>query len=576
MNKIKFSKKENNEKIYGEWEILIVDDEEEVHTITQTVLKKFTYDNKSLKIYHAFGEEDSIQIVKDNPNIALILLDVVMENSDSGLKVVKAVRNELNNHATRIILRTGQPGYAPEKDIILNYDINDYKEKTELTATKLFTAVITALRSFKELQLIKSNKLGLEQIITSNTIIYEQQTFHLLIDNILTQLTDLLNIGEKKRLPDQQICFTVFVDNQFKTIQCRGDETTLTSNKVENDRIESLFEKAILLEENIFENDDYVAYFKISDKLVNLIYFSNYSKLCEMRENLVEVFLSNIIVAIKKLYINKQMIKNLDNQNKELEIRVKKTVNEISKKDKLLMQQSRLVQLGEMINMIAHQWRQPLNTVAATIFGIKTEIVFWEDDDLLSTQKGRQEVFDTINKKLDNMESYVQSLSSTIDNFSNFYKPDKDKQKLSINSSIKQVMDIVESSMQTKSITINKEYHSKKELELFNHELMQVILNILKNAQDNFTAKKIHEPIITITTSDIGNGVKIDICDNGGGIEQAVKNKIYDPYFSTKNEKNGTGLGLYMSKMIIEEHHKGKLYSNNMKQGVCFSIELYE
>ncbi len=249
MNELKFTKKDIVAAPNDEWEILIVDDEKEVHTITKAVLSKIVYDNKSLKFYHAFGEEEAIQMVKDNSNIALILLDVVMESSESGLNVVKAVREKLQNKSTRIILRTGQPGSAPQKDIILNYDINDYKEKTELTATKLFTSVITALRSFKEITLIQSNKIGLEQIIVSNTIIYAQETFHEMIDNILIQLNDILNIGEKEQLSNQKMCFTVFADNQFKIIHS-SDESN-TTEVIDTMHMEQLFNKALQNKKNI-------------------------------------------------------------------------------------------------------------------------------------------------------------------------------------------------------------------------------------------------------------------------------------------------------------------------------------
>jgi len=129
--------------------------------------------------------------------------------------------------------------------------------------------------------------------------------------------------------------------------------------------------------------------------------------------------------------------------------------------------------------------------------------------------------------------------------------------------------------MQTKLIRINKKYNSLTQLELFTHELMQVVLNILKNSQDSFEEMNIKEPIINITTRDIEHGVRIDISDNGGGISDEIITKIFDPYFSTKMEKNGTGLGLYMSKLIIEEHHNGKFTCKNNNDGACFTIEIY-
>ena len=287
------------------------------------------------------------------------------------------------------------------------------------------------------------------------------------------------------------------------------------------------------------------------------------------------IFLSNIAVALKNIFLHNQIISTLDSQKRELEVRVNSSVEEIIKKDKLIQQQSRLAQLGEMISMIAHQWRQPLNAIAANAIGIETKLSIWQGDESLLNKEGQAQTYSVINSKLDNIERYVQSLSLTIDNFRDFYKPTKEKKVLVINDSIEQALDIVEASMTTKLTTINKKFNSVKPLQLFAHELMQVILNLLKNAQDNFEEKSTKNPTINIITTDIKNGVRVEISDNGGGISDEIGEVIFDPYFSTKLEKNGTGLGLYMSKLIIEEHHKGELTYANINNGVCFTIEIY-
>jgi CheY-like chemotaxis protein len=148
--------KEKNELFNGSWKVLIVDDEQEVHSITKSVLKKFEFHNKNLIFYSAYNSKDALEILEKHGDIALVFLDVVMETDDAGLIVAKAIREELKNNIVRIVLRTGQPGLAPEKEIIHDYDINDYREKTELTSSKLYTATITALRSYKDLLTIES------------------------------------------------------------------------------------------------------------------------------------------------------------------------------------------------------------------------------------------------------------------------------------------------------------------------------------------------------------------------------------------------------------------------------------
>ncbi len=147
------------------WKILIVDDEGDIHAVTKLVLADFTFRERGLAFVDAYNGYSACKIMEEQPDTAVILLDVVMESRDAGLQVIQHIRTKLNNSQVRIILRTGQPGEAPEHDVIVNYDINDYKCKTELTAQKLFSSLITALRSFEAIAAAESASLGLKQAL---------------------------------------------------------------------------------------------------------------------------------------------------------------------------------------------------------------------------------------------------------------------------------------------------------------------------------------------------------------------------------------------------------------------------
>jgi len=166
MAKINFTKSKNSfdSSSLDTWKVLIADDEQDVHDLTKTVLKKFKYDEKSLEILSSFSGKQTIDILKEHNDIVLVLLDVVMESDDAGLLVVKQIREDLNNNNIQIILRTGQAGKAPELEVVTNYAINDYKEKTELTSLKLFTSIITAIRSYKNMKSLESNKVEIEEL----------------------------------------------------------------------------------------------------------------------------------------------------------------------------------------------------------------------------------------------------------------------------------------------------------------------------------------------------------------------------------------------------------------------------
>jgi signal transduction histidine kinase len=148
-------KKEDTDDSSNEkWKILIVDDEEDIHSVTRIALKGFTFRGKSIEFYDAFTAKEAEEILKEQPDIALILLDVVMETTNAGLDLVKVIREKLGNKVTQIIIRTGQPGQAPEREVIVSYEINDYKTKTELTSFKLFTVALASLRAYDSIQQI--------------------------------------------------------------------------------------------------------------------------------------------------------------------------------------------------------------------------------------------------------------------------------------------------------------------------------------------------------------------------------------------------------------------------------------
>jgi len=244
-----------------------------------------------------------------------------------------------------------------------------------------------------------------------------------------------------------------------------------------------------------------------------------------------------------------------------------KDITQKKKAEDTLEQQSRMVQMGEMISMIAHQWRQPLNAVSLTASNLKLKFDFEEYD-----AKSEEEFYrcsQEFSQGLNNIQEYISTLSTTVDDFRNFYKADKVSVSIKLEDIVSKALKIVDTSLVAGNVKIIKEYDSDKTIELYENEVMQVILTLLQNAQENFLEKNTEEPFIQIITKN----KTVSICDNGGGVPKDILDKIFDPYFSTKLEKNGSGLGLYMSQNIIEKHHKGKLKVKNMHGGACFTID---
>jgi len=245
---------------------------------------------------------------------------------------------------------------------------------------------------------------------------------------------------------------------------------------------------------------------------------------------------------------------------------------EIKKKDTYMLHQSRLAQMGEMLSMIAHQWKQPLASIAAIQVGIKTTVDLEKYD--LAVEKEREEFMTYLDERLDKLELYVKNLAQTIEDFSNYYKPNKAAEFLSIDSVVMKAYDLLSESLKSSNIEVSFELNAEYFRDIYQNELMQVIVNILNNAKEQLLEKRVEKSAIYIKTYVQKDEIVIEIEDNGGGISEDIIEHVFDPYFSTKEEKNGTGLGLYMSRMIISEYHNGNISVENSDQGAIFSIRI--
>ena len=177
------------------WLVLIVDDEPEVHTVTRLALADFSFRGRELRLLSAYSAAEAKEALAANQGVAAILLDVVMESEQAGLELVRHIRTVLNNAFVRIILRTGQAGQAPERTVIIEYDINDYKEKSELTAPRLFTALVTALRAYEDLMTIEANRLGLHQIIAASASLFVPDSLDAFLGRVLAAFNAIFRLG---------------------------------------------------------------------------------------------------------------------------------------------------------------------------------------------------------------------------------------------------------------------------------------------------------------------------------------------------------------------------------------------
>jgi signal transduction histidine kinase len=285
--------------------------------------------------------------------------------------------------------------------------------------------------------------------------------------------------------------------------------------------------------------------FYFADKTDNIINYNLF-----VLAHIATVFITGVLFDERKRY------------EKKLHSMIEKELVKNKKQQLLMLHQNRLAQMGEMINMIAHQWRQPLNHLSL----INQTIYYQYKNNKLDEQK-----VENFKRKSD---ITINQMSSTIDDFRNFFSSEKIKKVFLVNDVINHVLDIISPMLKDKNIEVSFKSSGKYYSYGFPNELGQSVLNIVYNAKDALNEKEIKSKFIQINLLEKSEKIIISIEDNAGGISEDIINNIFDPYFSTKTSKNGTGLGLYIAKIIVEEHMGGELLVSNKNEGAYFEIYL--
>jgi PAS domain S-box-containing protein len=253
-------------------------------------------------------------------------------------------------------------------------------------------------------------------------------------------------------------------------------------------------------------------------------------------------------------------IKDITFSNEEYKMVSILDLSELKEKERMVVLQSKHSAMGEMISMIAHQWRQPLACVSSIVNRIKLKN---------NMNKVDKEFLNTV---LDEMNDYIQYMSNTIDDFRNFFSIDTKKELISLPEIVLNVQKLINKSFDSQNIKIDIQYSELTKRYLFKNELVQIVLNILNNSRDAFLERNVQNPQIKISFFEDESSQNIFIEDNAKGIDEKIITNIFDPYFSTKSKKNGSGLGLYICKTILEKDDQGTIKVENKNDGVLFSI----
>ena len=291
------------------WKVLLVDDEPDIHDITKLTLNRFRLDGRALTFVHAYSGAEAKEVLARETDIALVFLDVVMEKEDSGLEVARWMREDLNNQFTRIVLRTGQPGQAPEERVIVNYDINDYKEKTELDRTKLFTTTFAALRAYRDIMKVEDARRtqlnyreGLERVIAASAHIFQQRNLKDFASGLLQQVVALLRL-EQSMLLRLSGASVITGESEYEILAQIGD----MGDTVFGPELMAQLDDARSNRISRLHGDTYVGYFPNASGKASLLVLRGVEEISEIDAQLLEVFCSGVAIAFDNILLTQEI-----------------------------------------------------------------------------------------------------------------------------------------------------------------------------------------------------------------------------------------------------------------------------
>ncbi|PHO10453.1 histidine kinase [Malaciobacter canalis] len=279
---------------------------------------------------------------------------------------------------------------------------------------------------------------------------------------------------------------------------------------------------------------------------------------------ILSVFISNRINQAFNEY-RKSVVKKeneLQDLNKNLELKVQKAIDDVKKKDRAMLHQSRLARMGAMLSMIAHQWRQPLSELSGVLMELETASKFNKVDEKM------------IQDSVIESNKLIEFMSNTIEDFRNFFKPDKKKVYFYLDDACNEALTLVDASIKNFNINLVKKVKCNSIIYGYEREFAQVMLNLISNAKDVLIQRDIKNPNIYIEVDAVGSNAIVKVLDNAGGVEDEYIDLIFEPYFTTKSSSKGTGLGLYMAKMIVEKNMEGEISVENSRKGALFLVTL--
>ncbi len=292
------------------WKVLIVDDEQGIHEVTRMALAGFELDGRGIEFLSASSAREGEALLQAHPDTAVALVDVVMESEHAGLDLIQRIRDVHKNRMIRLILRTGQPGQAPERSVIRQYDINDYKEKSELSSQKLYSTVLTSLRSWRDLTALQANREGLKRVIDATGRIFQTRELDSFVQGVLEQLVALLFLERDAMLMKCDSLALERESGHVMVVAATGQFAGLVDGNALTELSGDLIEQvsaALRTQQPVRRDGEYWGYFRTRSGKENVVYLRTPQVLSEDDSKLIELFLQNVSIAYENNLLNEEI-----------------------------------------------------------------------------------------------------------------------------------------------------------------------------------------------------------------------------------------------------------------------------
>ena len=530
------------------WKVAVIDDDAAVHDGTRFALYDYALNGQRIEILSAYSGAEGRALLRNHPDIAVVLLDVVMESEDAGLDLVDYIRSELRNETVRIILRTGQPGQAPERRVIVDYDINDYKAKTELTADKLFTTLTAALRAYQQLQRMVETRRGLEIIVEAASTLFDFRSMQRLAEGVLTQIASLLNVDcagilvlREAGNPEQS--FAILAGSG-----CYRQLAALVPDQPLDEQIDMLVRQAFERRCHEFDDTRSVLYVKTGSGREVVVLLESPKSLSETDRTLVEVFCSRLSSAFDNVILYEQ----LQDANMRLEERVVQRTRELTMaNERLAAQEERLRRANkfkdDVLGIVAHDLKNPLGVILG-----RTEML----SDILAADTP---AIEPARAQLDHVRLSARRLTGMVDTLINDAMAD------ALDIRIRpQPLDLA--ALLDEAVTANRPLAERKGQSLVLSGPAAVTASgdhdRLREAVDNLVSNAIkYSPPgtgIDIRLERRDEIAAIRVTDRGAGLSPEDMSRLFGRFQRLSAKPTGgessTGLGLSIAKRIIELH----------------------